>query len=56
MSERNGDRSRFGRERKKKIFAGNAIASCVRRHLAPGPQTTAHRALDGFSRKSESDQ
>ena len=43
MSERNGDKSRFGRERRKKIFRRERNRELCQALSAPGPRVTARQ-------------
>jgi hypothetical protein len=43
MSERNGDKSRFGRERRKKIFRRKRNSELCAALSAPGPAVTPQK-------------
>jgi hypothetical protein len=43
MSERNGDKSRFGRERRRKIFRRKRNRELCEVLSAPGARVTAHQ-------------
>ena len=56
MSERNGDKSRFGRERRKKIFRRKRNRELCQALLAPGPQATARQKKQASRAQVESSQ